>query len=118
MQQVDAIVSMAGYNTCAEILQSGLPAVLLPRSFPRREQLIRAKRMAELGWVKVITDADPDPRTLFDAVESALSLPRQTKPEVRLNGLSNLCNIIVEQLQTAGLVKNMTQLEQSNFKVM
>lgn len=118
MQQVDAIVSMAGYNTCAEILQSGLPAVLLPRSFPRQEQLIRAKRMAELGWVKVIPDADPDPRTLFDAVESALSLPRQTKPEVRLNGLSNLCNIIVEQLQTAGLVKNMTQLEQYNFKVM
>ena len=118
MQQVDAIVSMAGYNTCVEILQSSLPAVLLPRSFPRQEQLIRAKRMAELGWVNVITDADPNPRTLFNAVESALSLPRQTKPEVRLNGLSNLSKIILEQLQTAGLVENMTQLEQSNRKVM
>ena len=111
LRQVDAVVSMAGYNSCAEILQSGVPAVLLPRSFPRKEQLIRAARMAELGWVTVLPEADPDPQELFTAVEAALASPRRKQSGVELNGLSRLCQIILEQLQTAGLVENMPQLE-------
>lgn len=118
LQQVDAVVSMAGYNSCVEILQSGVPAVLLPRSFPRREQVIRATRMAELGWVSVLPEVDPDPHRLFSAVEAALKSPRRSQPQVDLHGLSRLCDIIFEQLQTAGLVENMTQLEQSKSRVM
>ena len=110
LRQVDAVVSMAGYNSCAEILQSGVPAVLLPRSFPRKEQLIRATRMAELGWLTVVPEAEPDPQVLFKAIEAALSSPRRTNPEADLNGLRNLSQVILEQLQTAGLVKNMPQL--------
>jgi len=112
LRQVDAVVSMAGYNSCAEILQSGVPAVLMPRSFPRKEQLIRATRMAELGWVTVIPEANPDPKSLFKAVEAALASPRRSQPEADLNGLGRLCQIILDLLQTAGLVKNMPQLEQ------
>ncbi len=118
LQQVDAVVSMAGYNSCAEILQSGVPAVLLPRSFPRREQLIRATRMAELGWVAVLPEVDLDPQRLFKAVELALATPRRNHPEADLNGLSRLCHIILEQLQTAGLIKNMPQLGQSQISAM
>jgi len=113
LDQVDAVVSMAGYNSCAEILHSGVPAVLLPRSYPRKEQLIRATRMAELGWVKVIPEADPDPHQLFAEVESALQSPKVRRSEIDLNGLNNLCHIIVEQLQTAGLVENVPQSTQS-----
>ena len=109
LRHVDAVVSMAGYNSCAEILQSGVPAVLLPRSFPRQEQLIRATRLAKLGWVTVIPEADPDPHRLFAAVESAVASPRRIRPEIDLNGLDKLCHIIVEQLQTAGLLGNAPQ---------
>ena len=110
LQQVDAVVSMAGYNSCAEILQSGTPAVLLPRSFPRKEQLIRATRMAELGWMTVLPEAKPDPQVLLKAVERALVSSRQNRPEADLNGLGKLSQIILEQLQTAGLAENMPQL--------
>lgn len=113
LRHADAVVSMAGYNSCAEILQSGVPAVLLPRSFPRKEQVIRATRMAKLGWVSVLPEADPDPLELLKAVETALASPRRTRPEANLNGLSNLCQIILQQLQTAGLVKNVPQSAQS-----
>lgn len=112
LQQVDAVVSMAGYNSCVEILQSGVPSVLLPRSFPRKEQLIRATRFAELGWAEVIPEADPDPRQLFSAVESAVASPRRKRSDVDLNGLNTLCRIIVKQLQTAGLVENVPQSTQ------
>ncbi len=113
LNQVDAVVSMAGYNSCAEILQSGVPAVFLPRSFPRKEQLIRATRLAELGWARVIPEADPDPYQLFAAIESAVTVPSVNRSEVDLNGLDNFCQIIFEQLHIAGLVENVPQSAQS-----
>ena len=118
LNQVDAVVGMAGYNSCAEILQSGIPAVLLPRVFPRKEQLIRAERMAELGWVSVVSEVDPDPRKLFAAVKAALASPRRSQPATEFNGLSNLCDIILQLLKTAGLVDNMTQLGQQKRSAM
>ncbi len=113
MQQVDAVVSMAGYNSCAEILQSGLPAVLLPRSFPRQEQMIRAKILAERGWVTFLDEENTNPQNLLNAVEGALASSRRDKPMVNLNGLGALMGIIVEQLQFAGLVKSMPGLHKS-----
>jgi predicted glycosyltransferase len=107
LRQVDAVVSMAGYNGCAEILQSGLPAVLLPRSFPRKEQLIRASRLAELGWVRTLPEHDPKPEELFSAVDEMLASPHRIRPEANLNGLQNLCTIILEHLEATGLVDDM-----------
>ena len=94
LRQADAVVNMAGYNSCAEILQSGVPAVLLPRFFPRQEQLIRAMRLAQLGWVHAVPQDRPDPCHLYDAVETALFTPRRTSSPADLNGLSNLSQII------------------------
>lgn len=39
------VVSMAGYNTVVEELASGTPSMLVPRTEPRLEQDIRARRM-------------------------------------------------------------------------
>jgi len=118
LRQADAVVSMAGYNSCAEILQSGVPAVLLPRSFPRQEQLIRANLMAKRGWVTVIPEADPDPHRLLKAVEEALESPRQKQSPADLNGLGRLCEIIHELLLSAGLIKNMANLKQPKNSAM
>lgn len=118
LRQVDAVVSMAGYNSCAEILQSGVPAVLLPRSFPRKEQLIRAERMAELGWVSYLSEEDPDPVKLYEAIVHALETPHRVRQAVNLNGLSRLCDIILEQMQSAGLIKNVPSLRESRNKAM
>lgn len=115
LRQFDAVVSMAGYNSCAEILQSGVPAVLLPRSFPRQEQLIRAKLMAKQGWVTVLPEADPDPNELLKAVESALTRPRQSRSQANLDGLGRLCEIIQELLVSAGLIESMAHLRQSKI---
>lgn len=89
-----AVVSMAGYNSTAEILQSGVPAVLLPRTFPRREQLLRASRMAELGLVQCLPA--PDARSLRAAVEQALAAPgaaAAARAVVPLDGDRRLCEL-------------------------
>ena len=69
----DVVVGMAGYNTTAEILSIGTPAVLVPRAAPSAEQRMRARLFGERGWVQVVDPDDLSPRTLADAVLNALS---------------------------------------------
>lgn len=92
IQQADAVVSMAGYNSCTEILQSRKPTVLLPRNQMRQEQRIRAERLTSMGLAQSIVQLEPAP--LREAVERALS--RQEKPTMTpdLNGLRNVCRIV------------------------
>jgi len=69
----DAVVGMAGYNTTAEILRIGTPAVLVPRAAPSAEQRMRAQLFGERGWAHVVEPDDLSPETLADAVVAALS---------------------------------------------
>jgi len=94
LQAADAVVSMAGYNSCAEILQSRLPAVLLPRTEPRQEQLIRARRLDEMGLARCV--ANPDPQSLRQAVEEALARPDTLPGGIDLNGVNRVCELISE----------------------
>ena len=54
LEGATAVVSMAGYNSACEIVASGRRALLVPRTWPRLEQRIRAERLAELGLVDVL----------------------------------------------------------------
>ena len=68
LQSSDAVVSMAGYNSCAEIMLSKVPAILMPRQEPRQEQLIRALRLEQLGLARCLRHIDPqDLRRLVNA---------------------------------------------------
>ena len=98
MHHFDAIVSMAGYNSCVEILQSGVPVVFLPRSFPRQEQLIRAVRLAQRGWAITLPQQRPDPLCLVEAIETAINQSHRAEAHRTLNGLRNLSRLIGEHL--------------------
>ena len=50
------VVAMGGYNTFCEILSFGKPALIVPRTRPRREQVLRARRAEALGLVRVLPD--------------------------------------------------------------
>jgi predicted glycosyltransferase len=50
----DDVVAMGGYNTVCEILAAGARALVVPRAEPSREQLIRARRLSELGALDVL----------------------------------------------------------------
>jgi predicted glycosyltransferase len=50
-------LQMAGYNSTAEALAAGLRPVLVPRRRPRREQAIRAARLACLGLADVVDES-------------------------------------------------------------
>src|SRR3989454_5675215 len=68
----DVVVSMAGYSTVCELLSAGHRAVLVPRAEPVREQLIRARRFAELGYFDLVEPGELMPDRLISQVLSAL----------------------------------------------
>lgn len=94
LQQADAVVSMAGYNSCAEIMQSGRPAILLPRDRMRHEQFMRAQRLSDRGLAASIHGFDPP--ALRKAVEKALIGISAGAASPNLNGLDNFCDLIIE----------------------
>lgn len=54
MTNAHAVIAMGGYNTFCEILSFDRPALILPRSKPRREQLIRARKAQALGLLNAL----------------------------------------------------------------
>lgn len=49
-----AVVQMGGYNTTFEALAAGARPIIVPRRYPRREQVIRASRLSALGLADVV----------------------------------------------------------------
>lgn len=54
MDKAAGIVAMGGYNTFCEILSLNKRALLVPRTRPRQEQLIRGKRAQQLGLARML----------------------------------------------------------------
>ena len=99
MANASAVVAMGGYNTFCEILSLNRPALILPRSYPRREQLIRAQNAAALNLISLV-DADGD-RSTADMVDALQRLPLQPPPGVAdkaewLGGLDSVTERIGE----------------------
>jgi predicted glycosyltransferase len=83
----DLVVSQAGYNTVCELLSFSRRAILVPRSEPVREQLIRARLLAERGFFECLEPQDLTPETLISKVLEALNSPTTPASDVDLDGL-------------------------------
>ncbi len=105
----NAVVSMGGYNTFCEILSFDKPALIIPRTRPREEQLLRTQRAEALGMVDMLlpTDAE-DPQKMANALRI---LPNRPKPSARvektfeLDGLTNLSQIIGDICRARAMLK-------------
>lgn len=85
LRAADLSVSMAGYNTCANFLAAGTPALVLPFG-QNREQGLRARRLAELGAVKILTARDLAPGRLAELIRAELTAPKRPSPHIDLDG--------------------------------
>jgi predicted glycosyltransferase len=60
LDRARAVVSMGGYNTACEVLDRGLPALMVPRVRPRKEQLVRARALAPWSRITVLDPGELD----------------------------------------------------------
>jgi len=94
MNNAGAVVGMCGYNTFCEILSFDKPTLFVPRQRPRQEQVIRARRAAELGLAQMLTpDEANDPERLARVLRDLPTMPRpsEARTPVSLNGLDAIC---------------------------
>lgn len=82
-----AVVTRGGYNSLCELIHLAVPTVVVPRVWPRREQLLRARAFAGRGLVHLVDPAAGDLRThLTHAVHDAIRSPGGHRREVDLTG--------------------------------
>jgi predicted glycosyltransferase len=94
MARADRVIAMGGYNTVCEILATGRPALLVPRVKPRREQLIRAERLSELGLVQMVHPDELSPAVLSRWLDSPAAAPR--RGVIDMSGVSRLPALLQE----------------------
>jgi predicted glycosyltransferase len=104
LQRASGVVSMAGYNTFCEVLSLNKQTLLVPRTQPRMEQLIRARRAAELGLVSTLMPEEAaDPAIMS---RHLLELPDRPRPQDAgadrmLGGLEHICDEVRGYFESA-----------------
>lgn len=76
----DLVVCMGGYNTVSEVVSRGRRAIVVPRVHPRTEQLIRARRLEELGYVRMLHPDDLTPAVLAASLDEELKMKNRPVP--------------------------------------
>lgn len=87
LAEASGVVAMGGYNTFCEILSMDTPAIIVPRTSPRREQVIRAEAAEKLGLVRMLLPErdGPSAQVMSEAIKA---LAYQRRPsQMRLPGL-------------------------------
>jgi predicted glycosyltransferase len=91
LDRATAVVSMAGYNTVCEVLARGRPVLMVPRTRPRRDQLVRASRLDEQGLVTMLHPDELSPAAVASWVCGATGRASGAPPQgVRLDGLARV----------------------------
>lgn len=93
MARCAGMVAMGGYNTFCEILSFDKRSIVVPRTEPRLEQYIRARRAEELGLLRMLVDdGDRNPKQMAAALRKlpGQKTPSQAKAVAMLNGLDQV----------------------------
>jgi predicted glycosyltransferase len=95
----DLSVSMAGYNTCMNILAARVPSLVWPFS-QNREQRLRAERFSEMGGMRVLEDADLEPEQLAGLMTRSLADRVRPGCSVDLDGADHTSDWVQSWMQT------------------
>ncbi|MFV1592562.1 glycosyltransferase [Phaeobacter sp. JH20_36] len=92
-----ASVSMCGYNTALDLLQTGVPAVIVPFDAGNEvEQTLRASSLTQLDGIAAIPSADLTPEALCRAVDAVMAAPARPTDGFRFDGASRTVEIARE----------------------
>ena len=89
----DLSISMAGYNTCMDILSSGVKALVYP--FPQnREQRTRAEKLQELGVLTVLETLRVDYLAAQISAKMKYKNPHPAAAAILKDGAANTVHIV------------------------
>jgi predicted glycosyltransferase len=89
-----AVVSMAGYNTVAELMRARKPGLLVPRVRPSEEQLVRARELSLRGLQQMLHPDALTPRALRSELDALLARPAPALEESAYDGSRRAAEIL------------------------
>lgn len=92
----DVSVSMAGYNTCMNLMAARVPALVWPFG-QNREQRFRAERLARFGGVRILEDSDLAPDRLASLMARCVTDGVRPAPDLKMDGAEKTA-VILETL--------------------
>ncbi len=95
--RADCVIAMGGYNTVCEVLSFEKRALIVPRVKPRREQIIRAERLRDLGLIDLL-EIDKLNAPALSEWMARDGQPPKTNGRINLNGLDQLPGLAEEVL--------------------
>lgn len=102
LRQARLSISQAGYNTVTDMLEAGVPAVLVPYAeFGEVEQTLRARLLAERGRAIELAPAALTPASLAAAAARALEL--KPRLDVDLDGIAHSAEHLRRWLERAAV---------------
>ncbi|MFW2366445.1 MAG: glycosyltransferase family protein [Desulforhopalus sp.] len=84
LEVADLSISMAGYNTCMNLIQAGIPALVYPFD-QNREQRLRAEQLGKKSAISVLDDQDLQARALAQHMLRQFGTPR-SPDRINING--------------------------------
>lgn len=92
------IVAMGGYNSVWEILSHRKRALISPRSTPRQEQLIRTRRLEQLGLIDALYPGQIEPEAITRWLCREIPEPPDVADLLDVDGLRRLPELLAEVL--------------------
>lgn len=117
MAEAWGVIAMGGYNTVVELLRSGRPALLAPRTKPRKEQAIRAVRLARHAPFDVCLGSKRLEERIACFIDRILDGGNCTRSKVALDGLTGLVREVKATLGTDERVSRLLPGDRRAFTV-
>lgn len=92
-----AVVTMGGYNSVCEILATDTPALVVPREFPRTEQLVRARSLRRVGALDLLRERHLTPEIIGEWLAGAVTR-RVDRSTLLRDGLAQVPHLVASLL--------------------
>jgi predicted glycosyltransferase len=103
LKKADLSISLTGYNTTMNIMTTGVRALVVPIGHYNydEEQLIRTKKLEQLGIVEVLEPQELNPDSLTQRICLCLQQPHhhQSQMSFNFNGAANSAKLIQQLLE-------------------
>jgi predicted glycosyltransferase len=106
LHAADLSISLAGYNTCMNLLAARTPALVYPYS-RQREQPLRANMMKNFLPMKILNNTDIQPVNLSKLIVQMLQQTRSFAfPSLNLDGAANAARYLGKWVNTSIKAEN------------
>jgi predicted glycosyltransferase/ActR/RegA family two-component response regulator len=94
IRDADCVITMGGHNSVSEVLSFERPVLIVPRVEPRREQWLRAHKLANLGLADVCELDELSPVRLESWIETAHDQCSRNSTAIDMGGLVRVREIV------------------------